>query len=81
MTTESFDFYEQFTVNDNNISLNFLNKYFSLGLWYQLERRTRSYAEKYGSIHVISGIIFDEDNNGKVDGDKVEKTLVNFVIQ
>ena len=75
------DFYEQFTVNDNDISLNFLNNYFYLGLWYQLERRTRDYAQEYGSIHVISGVIFDEDNNGKVDGDEVEKTLVNFVIQ
>ena len=71
MTTESFDFNEQFTVNDN-ISLIFLNNYFYLGLWYQLERRTRTYAEKYGSIHIISGIIFNEDNRGKVDGDKVE---------
>ena len=52
-----------------------------LGPWYQLERRTRSYAKKYGTIYVISGVIFDEDNNGKIDGDKIEKTSVDFVIQ
>lgn len=33
---------------------------------------------KYGTIHVISGVIFDEDNNGKKDGDEVEKKLVNL---
>ena len=60
--------------------MSFLNNYF-IGPWYQLERRTRSYAKKYGTIYVISGVIFDEDNNGKVDGGEIEKALVNFVMQ
>ena len=49
-----------------------------VGPWYQLEKLTRRYAVKYGTIHVISGVIFDEDNNGKKDGDEVEKKLVNL---
>ena len=51
---------------------------FDVGPWDQLEQLTRRYAVKYGTIHVISGVIFDEDNNGKRDEDEVGKTLVNL---
>ena len=59
-------------------ALSFLNQ---LGTWLRLEDLTRKYAVKYGTIHVISGAIFDEDNNGKVDGVGEEKKLVTIAIQ
>ena len=52
--------------------------FFHVGTWLQLEDLTRRYAEKYGTIYVISGTIFDEDNNGRADGHGVQKTLVTF---
>ena len=60
----------------------FLNQlFFHVGTWLRLEDLTRKYAVKYGTIHVISGAIFDEDNNGKVDEVGEEKKLVTIAIQ
>ena len=63
-------------------ALSFLNQlFFHVGTWLRLEDLTRKYAVKYGTIHVISGAIFDEDNNGKVDEVGEEKKLVTIAIQ
>ena len=63
-------------------ALSFLNQlFFHVGTWLRLEDLTRKYAVKYDTIHVISGAIFDEDNNGKVDGVGEEKKLVTIAIQ
>ena len=45
----------------------------STGLWYQAESVFRDWAIKYGSVYVISGSIFDADNDGFRDKDEQTK--------
>jgi DNA/RNA endonuclease G (NUC1) len=37
------------------------------GIWARLENMIRNWAKKYDVVHVISGTIFDVDNDGIKD--------------
>ncbi len=40
---------------------------FNGGIWARLEGYVRDWAKKYGEVHVISGAIFDKDEDGRPD--------------
>ena len=40
---------------------------FNGGIWARLEKNTRDWAKKFGSVQVISGAIFDKDGDGRPD--------------
>lgn len=47
--------------------------YISPGIWSRLEGMIRSWARKYGVIHVITGTIFDVDEDGIKDKEILNK--------
>lgn len=58
---------EQDTFILSNIAPQHKNFNRSPGPWFQLEKLTREYSKIYGTLYVIAGSIFDDDNDGKMD--------------
>lgn len=48
---------------------------FNRGVWLNLENLTRSWAEEYGDIIVVSGAIYDRDLDGRRDPDQLAERM------
>ncbi|XP_065059538.1 venom phosphodiesterase CdcPDE-like isoform X2 [Rhopilema esculentum] len=69
--------FDRFAAQDTYVLSNIVpqSRYFNRrpGLWYQAESVFRDWAMKYDSVYVISGSIFDADNDGFRDKDEQTK--------